>query len=162
MRPRHRWLLAALLSLCVTAWAWANDPAHVQAQVVRVLDGDTVDVLIEGAPTRIRLINVGTPELSSPIPCVNALASQAKAFTAGLVLDQVVGLEFDVARLDVYKRLLAYVYVGDLMLNRLLLEQGLAYVATVRPNVRYREVFLALQRAAKAAKVGMWAGCRTP
>ena len=64
-------------------------------------------------------------------------------------------LEFDVQRRDQYRRTLAYVYVGDTMLNAELVRQGYAQVATFPPNVKYQERFLALQWEARAAKRGL-------
>jgi micrococcal nuclease len=53
-------------------------------------------------------------------------------------------------------RLLAYVSVGDLMVNAELVRRGYAQVATFPPNVKYQERFLTLQREARAAKRGLW------
>jgi endonuclease YncB( thermonuclease family) len=57
---------------------------------------------------------------------------------------------------DKYRRLLAYVYVGDTMLNAELVRQGYAQVATFPPNVKYQELLLKLQREARQAKRGWW------
>jgi micrococcal nuclease len=53
-------------------------------------------------------------------------------------------------------RLLAYVYVGDTILNAELVRQGFAQVATFPPNVKYQALFLKLQREAREAKRGLW------
>jgi micrococcal nuclease len=67
-----------------------------------------------------------------------------------------VRLEFDVQRKDKYKRTLAYVYIGELMLNAELVRQGCAQVSTFPPNVRYQELFMTLQREAREAQRGLW------
>jgi micrococcal nuclease len=61
-----------------------------------------------------------------------------------------------VQRRDRYRRLLAYVYLGDMMVNAELVRQGYAQVATFPPNVKYQELFLKLQREAREAKRGLW------
>jgi micrococcal nuclease len=57
---------------------------------------------------------------------------------------------------DRYGRLLAYVYVGELLVNAELVRQGYAQVATFPPNVKYQQHFRDLQREAREAKRGLW------
>jgi micrococcal nuclease len=61
-----------------------------------------------------------------------------------------------VQRRDKYRRVLAYVYISDTMLNAELVQQGYAQVATFPPNVKYQGLFLRLQREARGAKRGLW------
>jgi micrococcal nuclease len=68
-----------------------------------------------------------------------------------------VRLELDVRARDQYGRLLAYVWVGDLMVNAELVRLGYAQVMTVPPNVRHQALFVKLQREARAAGRGLWA-----
>jgi micrococcal nuclease len=67
-----------------------------------------------------------------------------------------VRLETDVQARDRYGRLLAYVWVGDVMVNAELVRQGYAQVMTVPPNVRHQELFVKLQREAREAGRGLW------
>jgi len=73
-----------------------------------------------------------------------------------------VRLELDVQERDRYGRLLAYVYVGDMMVNAELARRGYAQVMTIPPNIRYQERFLALQREAREQKRGLWADPAPP
>jgi micrococcal nuclease len=73
-----------------------------------------------------------------------------------LVGGQRVRLEMDVGARDRYGRLLAYVWVGDVMVNAELVRRGYAQVMTVPPNVRYQRLFLDLQRGAREAGRGLW------
>jgi micrococcal nuclease len=68
-----------------------------------------------------------------------------------------VRLELDVQSRDRYGRLLAYVWVQDTMVNAELLRLGVAQVMTVPPNVRHRDRFRALERAARDSRRGLWA-----
>jgi len=81
---------------------------------------------------------------------------EALAYTVQLVEGKKVRLEFDKQRKDKQRRLLAYVYVGDLMLNAEIVRQGYAQVVTSPPNVKYQEMLLQLQREAREAKRGLW------
>lgn len=124
-----------------------------EAQVINVVDGDTIDVLIGGIEYRVRYILIDTPETYGGIEPFGPEASEANR---QLVEGQNVRLEKDVSETDQYGRLLRYVYVGDLMVNEELLRRGLAQVATFPPDVKYIDRFLAIQREAQAVGVGIW------
>ncbi len=61
----------------------------------------------------------------------------------------------DVGARDRYGRLLAYVWVDDVMVNAELVRRGYAQVMTVPPNVRYQQLFIDLQRGAREAGRGL-------
>ncbi|MNR30686.1 SPBc2 prophage-derived endonuclease YokF precursor [compost metagenome] len=65
-------------------------------------------------------------------------------------------LEFDKSERDQYNRLLAYAYVGDKMINELLLEKGLARVAVFPPDIQFVDEFKAIEKKAREAKLGIW------
>jgi micrococcal nuclease len=75
---------------------------------------------------------------------------------------QTVRLELDVQERDRYGRLLAYVYLGDMMVNAEIVAQGYAQVMTIPPNVKYQELFLKLQREARLLQIGLWRGTGLP
>ena len=79
-----------------------------------------------------------------------------------LVEGKRVRLEYDVQTHDRYGRLLAYVYVGDRMINAALLEEGYATTLTIPPDVRYAERFRALAEDARRARRGLWRGASAP
>jgi micrococcal nuclease len=87
---------------------------------------------------------------------VEYFGKEASALTKQLVEGKEVRLEFDVQRRDKYQRTLAYVYVGEMMVNVELERQGYAQVATFPPNVKYQELLLQLQREAREAGRGLW------
>jgi endonuclease YncB( thermonuclease family) len=119
-------------------------PASAQpqiAKVTRVIDGDTLQI---NTGEEVRLIGVDTPEAKHPKKPVEYFGKEASAFTKQLVEGKEVRLEYDVQRQDKYQRTLAYVYVGEMMLNAELVRQGYAQVATFPPNVKYQELFLKL------------------
>lgn len=128
------------------------------ATLVKVVDGDTVDILTEGRTERVRLIGVDTPEVYSKTDC---FGPEASAFTKSLLLPGApVALEKDVSNRDRYERLLRYVYLSDgRMLNEVLVVEGYARVATVPPDVKYLGRFLSAQSLAKEAGKGLWSAC---
>jgi micrococcal nuclease len=131
-------------------------PRALTGPVVKVIDGDTIDVELDGRPVRVRYIGINTPETKHPTRGVEPYGPEAADANTRLVAGQTVHLELDVERRDRYGRLLAYVYVGDTMINAELVRQGYAQVATSPPNVKYQGLFLKLQREAREAGRGLW------
>ncbi len=128
-----------------------------QYSVVRVVDGDTLIINIDNVEERVRLIGVDTPESVHPNAEKNVPYGEiASTFTKELVEGKTVSIELDAQERDRYGRVLAYVYYEDKMLNKTLLEQGHATLATYPPNVKYVEVFEKLEQEAKKNKVGIW------
>lgn len=67
-----------------------------------------------------------------------------------------VRLEKDISEVDKYGRLLRYVYVEDLFVNKYLVEQGYAKVATYPPDVKYSQLFLEVEQTARKNNLGLW------
>jgi micrococcal nuclease len=74
----------------------------------------------------------------------------------GILTGQTVKLEWDVSERDPYGRILAYAYLGDEMVNEMLLAKGLARVAVYPPDVKYTDQFRAIEKQAQTAKLGIW------
>ena len=126
--------------------------------VVRVVDGDTIIVDMDGTEERIRMIVIDTSESVHPDKSKNVEYGEiASEFTKSLLEDQAVTLEYDVQERDKYGRILAYVYLDGEMINKTLLEEGHAKVATYPPNVKYTKDFTAIQEKAREEKKGVWA-----
>jgi micrococcal nuclease len=127
--------------------------------VTKVSDGDTFWVTYpSGKEEKIRLIGIDTPEArKTGRTDVEFFGKEASAYAKSLLLNKRVRLEFDVQKVDRYKRTLAYAYLesGE-MINSLLVKQGYARVATYPPNVRYQELFQKLEREARNARRGLW------
>lgn len=116
--------------------------------VVRVVDGDTIVVNYNGTEEKVRMIGIDTPESVHPDTDKNTEAGQtASEYTKTLLENKAVSLEFDVQERDQYGRLLAYVYLNGTMVNKTLLEDGYANIATYPPNVKYVDDFTAIVAA---------------
>lgn len=133
------------------------EDSYTPAKVQRVIDGDTLELLIEGKVDRLRLIGVDTPESVHPDKSRNEeFGKVASNYTREKLLNKDIRVEFDVQQRDRYKRLLGYVWLGDKMYNEEVTKAGYAKVATFPPNVKYLERFLAAEAYAKENKLGMW------
>jgi len=154
-------VLAALVLL--RPWEadlWREEPAAAAAAyVTRVVDGDTVEVRLDGHEEDVRYIGVDTPETVKPGAPVQCFGPQASRFNHALVEHERVRLVFGVERRDAYGRLLAYVYLGDRFVNAELVRRGLARTLTIAPNDRFSARFERLQVAASRAGRGLWGGC---
>lgn len=127
-------------------------------KVVKVVDGDTITIDLNGIEEKIRLIGIDTPESVHPDEDRNVEYGKiASEFTKKQLLEQEVYLEYDVQERDKYGRILAYAYIDDRMFNKTLLEEGHAKVATYPPNVKYVEEFTVLQEQAREKEKGIWA-----
>ncbi|NJJ37791.1 nuclease precursor [Paenibacillus sp. 7028] len=129
----------------------------IEAEVISVTDGDTFTVKLKnGSKEKVRLVLVDTPETKHPDKPVQPFGPEASNYTKTLLTGKTVKLEFDVSERDKYGRLLAYAYLGDKMVNELLLKKGYARVAVFPPDVKYVDRFRAIQKKAQAAKLGIW------
>jgi micrococcal nuclease len=139
-------------------------PSGLQrALVVRVVDGDTIDVLIGGEQLRLRYIGVDTPETVDPRRPVGCFGKEASARNSELVEGKTVGLEKDVSETDRFGRLLRYVWLEGRMVNARLVEEGYAFAATYPPDLRYTQLLNDLETQAHFAKRGLWGtACATP
>jgi micrococcal nuclease len=127
---------------------------------VAVSDGDTVRVRLDsGRVERVRYIGVDTPETVKPDAPGECYAERARDFNERLVGDRDVRLELDVEERDRYGRLLAYVYAGDVFVNRELVRRGVAQPLTVPPNVRHADEFGRLADGALRTGSGLWSAC---
>lgn len=147
--------LALVLLLPLPA-ASAPSSAALEGVVIRVVDGDTVHVLLGNRVEKVRYIGIDTPELRHPRWGEEPGGREARKVNRALVDGRRVRLELDVQVRDRYGRLLAYVWVGDLMVNAELVRLGYAQVMTIPPNVRYQALFVRLQRDAREAGRGLW------
>ena len=148
--------LGGVLLALVTALPASSALAALDGPVIRVVDGDTIHVRIGARVEKVRYIGVNTPEVHHPRKGEEPGGREAEEVNRRLVEGKTVRLELDVQERDRYGRLLAYVWVGDVMVNAELVRLGYAQVMTIPPNVRYQEIFVKLQREAREAGRGLW------
>jgi micrococcal nuclease len=135
------------------------DPPSARAQVVRAVDGDTIEARIGGELEDVRYIGVDTPETVKPGTPVQCFGHRASDFDRRLVEGQRARLVFGVERRDIYGRLLAYVYIGHRFINAELVRRGFARTLAIPPNTRYSALFEHLERHAAQRGRGLWGTC---
>jgi micrococcal nuclease len=122
--------------------------AHAEkfsAKVIAVMDGDTVLILRDNMPIKVRLAEIDAPEKAQ------AFGEESKQSLAELVLNKQVRV--DSQAIDDYGRLVALIKVDELNVNYEQVQRGMAWVYS---RFNKSEVFLGLQNEAKQAKRGLW------
>ena len=104
-------------------------------RVIKIVDGDTIDINFHGINERIRLIGVNTPEMDTQE------GKKAKEYTSNKLMNKEITFELDKGQRDSYGRLLAYIYIDGLMFNKMLLQDKIATIMTIKPNTKYESEF---------------------
>jgi len=132
-------------------------------KIVKVIDGDTVDIALAGRTERVRLIGVNTPETKHPTKPIECFGPEASAYLTQLLpKGTTVRIERDVEARDRYGRMLLYLYLGsnDLFINLDLVARGYGTPMSIEPNTFHRNDFVRAAAQAEAANVGLWKACR--
>ena len=125
--------------------------------VKRVVDGDTVVLEKNGYEYKVRLIGVDTPESVHLDKNKNTKEGKiASDFTKERLTGKKVDIEFDVKPQDKYGRYLVYLYVDGISYNEVVLEEGMARVMMISPNVKNKELYAQIEKRAKDKKIGIW------
>lgn len=141
------------------------DPAALTGTITWVYDGDTVKVENIG---KVRLLGIDTPEKEdSPRDnyylrqgvdrgTLRRIADMALRFMIREAKGKRVTVQVGGDGTDRHGRTLAYIYLPDgRLLNRLLLEEGLAAVYR-KFDFRLKADFLATEKAARLKRLGLW------
>lgn len=134
-------------------------PDLLVARVLRVVDGDTLLVEVEGREERVRLLNVDTPESVHPDDARNTTAGyRATEYTRSRLANSQVRLEVPQdRRTDNFGRTLAYVMVDGVNFNVELVREGYSpYYTKYGRSRRYDAAFREAEQAAKSSGKGVW------
>ncbi len=134
------------------------------ADVLKVVDGDTIKVNIGGRLETIRFIGIDTPETVDPRRPVGCFGKEASNENKRLLEGKVVYLEKDISETDKYNRLLRYIFLrlGDgqmLFVNDYLVRQGFGFASSYPPDVKYNERFTQAEEEARENLRGLWSKC---
>ena len=123
-------------------------------KVTWVIDGDTI-ILEDGR--HIRYLGINAPEIPHDDKPGEPFGKEALKFNIDLVKNKYVRLEMDREKTDRYGRILAYVFLKDgTFVNAALIKKGYAYVLSIGPNIKYRDILLKYQREAMKDNKGIW------
>jgi micrococcal nuclease len=154
-------LLLIGAALILRPWERPPDPGPVAAHayVVRAIDGDTIEVQLDGDREDVRYIGVDTPETVKPGTPVQCFGHRAADFNRRLITHRRLRLVFGVERRDAYGRLLAYAYIGHRFVNAELVRRGFARTLAIPPNTLHSAYFERLESTAARSGRGLWGAC---
>lgn len=135
-------IIAALIFICPFASA-----AEFSGKVIAVLDGDTLLVIRDGHPVKVRFAEIDAPEKAQPY----GMASKKS------LSEMVMGKQIKVVSraVDDYGRLVAMVYAGEVNVNHEQVRRGMAWEYS---RFHSNRELMALQHEAQQARRGLWAG----
>jgi len=161
--------IAALILFIILWQGWDrledSRAGVVAAEVIRVVDGDTLLIFYEGKETYLRMIGVDAPESVSPVEEENTpLGVAAADFTKTYFPEgKEIYLTFDEELVDGYDRMLAYVWLEEdvsdtnALFQKILVENGYAEAVKYEPNDLYYTLLYTFQEDARRELRGMWA-----
>jgi micrococcal nuclease len=156
----HLVLFAIVFVIAISRWLFppVSPPAlpvtDTDYRVLRVIDGDTV---LLADQTRVRLIGINAPELERDGRPAEAWSQESKDWLRRQLEDETVRLEFDIERFDQYDRTLAYVYLGETLINEEVIRQGFSRAETRYPfSDRMKRKFRRAEELARADRRGIW------
>lgn len=141
-----------------------KEAAHrlIEATVLEVIDGDTLEVRIAGAQARVRLVGVDAPEVREPAMC---FGYDAAGYLRRLIMEAEgkVWLEKDVSEEDRFGRLLRYVWLDTgskmALINADLARSGYVRVEASPPDVKYQDLLFSAEHKARGSRLGLWGVC---
>jgi micrococcal nuclease len=132
-------------------------------RVTKVVDGDTVDVSMNGKTERVRVIGMDTPETKDTRTTVECFGREASARAAELLQGKDVFLETDESQddRDKYKRLLRHLFIdggegGRANFALEMIADGYAFEYTYDVPSRYQQEYRAAEREARVRGKGLW------
>jgi len=135
-------------------------------QVVKVVDGDTLDVEIGGVRDKIRVIGIDTPEVVDPRKPVECFGKAASDFAKQTLSGKTVELESDPTQgdRDKYDRLLRFVFLseGATDYGKLAISEGYAHEYTYDLPYKYQKDYKLAEHDAQKTKKGLWADNACP
>jgi len=137
-----------------------SQPTSQLFSVVKVTDGDTIKVDINGTTETLRLIGINTPETVDPRKPVECFGIEASNRAKELLTNKKVRLESDPSQGErgIYGRLLRYVWLEDgTFFNKQMILDGYANEYTYNTPYKYQNEFKQAEKEARENKRGLWA-----
>ena len=136
-----------IFALYILSSSLYANTADIQGKVTRVLDGDTIEILQNKTPVRIRLANIDAPEKKQ------AYGRWSTDQLKSLIAEQSVRVTY--SHNDRYCRIIGRVFTtGGSEANRFMVQSGAAWVYE---HYNTDNDLATLQQEARSQKRGLWA-----
>jgi micrococcal nuclease len=146
-----------IIALCFSSpgidrsFAAQNSPG---VRVIKVHDGDSVTLVVNGKMRKTRLIGIDAPEMNQ-----RPWGRKAKEHLIDILnhTDWLVTVETDEVSQDKYGRALASLWTNsNELINERMVRDGYAVLFTILPNVRHRVAFSRAEKLAQQEMKGIW------
>lgn len=152
-------LIAATITSINTATV-SNDILDLipNNQVIKVVDGDTIEVYVDGKIEKVRMIGINTPETVDPRRPVQCFGKEASEKLKEILQDKIVKLELDETQdsYDKYNRALRYVFLDNENINRKMISEGYAFEYTYKKPYKFQKDFKDAEKTAQEKNIGLW------
>lgn len=139
-----RFFIFILLSFFLNSFVYAD----FNGKVVKVIDGDTVDILtIKKQKIRVRLLDIDAPESNQ------AYGNKSKQYLASLIAGKKVFVKS--SKKDIYKRTLGTIFLNKVNINAKMVESGYAWAYRYK-GVANNKLMVKIEAKAKQSKKGLW------
>lgn len=152
-------LQAVFVSLIILINSYGLNVSEIpENKVIKVIDGDTIEIYKNKKIEKIRLIGVNTPETVNPRKPVQCFGKEASNKLKELLSNQIVRLESDETQtnLDKYGRQLRYVFLNNENINKKMIEEGYGFEYTYKAPYKYQREFKESEKIAKSKSLGLW------
>lgn len=148
--------IAIMVLLLLPTWICTQEKPTVNqlqhqvfsAKVIRIIDGDTMEILYKSIPFKIRLAHIDCPEKNSRQP----FGKEAKKALSNLCFGQQVKLSIQNA--DRYGRLIAtFTNAKQQIVNQEMVKLGMAWHFTKYSSDK---TYAKLEQEARQKKIGIW------
>lgn len=156
-------LLLIVISFIVLVGS-VNAGELIDVSLVKCVDGDTAEFVINGEEKKVRFLAIDTPESVHPTKNTEFMGKEASEHTCNLLTNaNSIQIEYDEkgSNTDNYGRVLAWVFVDGENVQSELVRNGYAEVAYVYYKYSRVDELCALQKTAKEEELGIWSIDRT-
>ena len=123
------------------------------------VDGDTAKFITDSGIETVRFLAIDTPESVHPTKAIEPFGLESSTYTCNELKgakEIVLELDNDSDKYDKYKRLLAWVFVDDVLLQEKIIGKGYAKVAYLYGDYKYTNILLKEEAKAKENNLGIW------
>jgi micrococcal nuclease len=159
MKRNVKCIVAVLIVILVSTVSNAQD--DIKVKVLRVIDGDTLEVKLYGRKEKLRLIGIDAPETKHPRKPVEYFGREATAEAKRLLEGKTVFIELDYSQglRDKYGRVLCYIWFKNRVnYNLHMIRGGFAKEYTYRRAYRHQKQFKWAEKEAAIHNKGLWGG----
>jgi micrococcal nuclease len=161
LKKKMSYYLIGLLLIILTAIVVSISPREdrIMVHFGSCVDGDTAKFILDGKVISVRFLAIDTPESVHPAIEEEEYGREASIYTCDeLTNAHIITLEFDnnSDQYDKYNRLLAWVFVDNILLQSKLIDKGYAKVYYLYDDYKYSNYLLEKEAIAKANNLGIW------